>query len=62
MWETVLDIKYEDFELDNEDMIILKDLIIQFTKNLQNQYEELCGSFLDPVYTVKGQFCTVMDR
>ena len=46
MWETVLHIKYEDFELGNEDMIILKDLIIQFKKNLQNQCEELCGSFL----------------
>ena len=46
MWDTVLHIKYEDFELGNEDIIVLKDLIIQFTKNLQNQCEELCESFL----------------
>ncbi|XP_001631319.2 uncharacterized protein LOC5510867 [Nematostella vectensis] len=43
MWETVLAIKYSDFDLEDADLSILRLLVRKFKENLQEQSDKLCG-------------------
>ena len=44
MWETLLEIKYNDFEPRDADVVVLNNQCMQFEENQQNAIRALCGT------------------